>query len=120
MGGLLVRGLGARRQRFVAARQNAVGTVADGENVVVARCLELIVYDEAIDAVRFEGVEPLEELRSLDAGRPHDEFGGKERSIGKPNAMGGGLSDSDSATNIDPEVAQQLFGRVRKMLRQGR
>src|SRR4029453_13612235 len=101
MRGLLMRRLGARRQGLVATWQNAVGAVADSEDVAVTRGLKHRVDDEAVDAIGFETAKLLEEFRRLDAGRPNHELGGKKRSVGEFNAIGGSFGDAHATADID-------------------
>src|SRR6266513_5647188 len=74
---LLMRDLCARgKNGAVAVRFGPRGgrTIADGENVGIARGLQRLPDDELMRAIDFEPIEAREYRWRLDAGRPNDEI----------------------------------------------
>jgi hypothetical protein len=76
--------------------------------------------DQLVDAIDLEPIEGAEELRPLDAGRPHHELRGDELADRQADAVGPHLTHLRARTDFDAEIGEQAECRLGDTLRQGR
>src|SRR5208337_1083410 len=114
----LVRGLRPRRHRSGCAWTRAGGAVPNRKNVGISGCLQGRLDDELIDAIRLEPVEPLQDLRRFDAGRPYDQLGGDEGAVGEFESLGGDFLDPGTGQNFDAHLVEQAVRRLSGAFRQ--
>src|SRR5262245_60381099 len=96
----------------------AGGAITDGKDVRVARGLQRREYHKLVVAVRFEPVERGQYIRGRLAGRPHNQCGRKESSVGEPRATRGNLLDARRRMHLDAEILQDFQGLVGESFRQ--
>src|SRR5690242_14990096 len=104
MRGLLMSRLSTRRHRRRVSFVRTCCAVADGENVGISARLQCRRDDQLVDSIDLEPIEVAEELRPLDAGRPHHELRGDELAARQADAVGPYLTHLRARTDFDAEI----------------
>jgi hypothetical protein len=89
-------------------------------NILVALRLQGLMYDQAVDAIRFQTVEVLEEVGRLDPSRPHYQLGWEKHLVAEFYTVRRHLGNSRIAAYLDTQIAKQACRVARQMLWQSR
>ncbi len=114
-----MRGLRARwNQRALAPSlgPRTRGTVAEGEDVGIARGLQRRRHDELIAAARFQSVELGKPLRRLDARRPHDKVRGVRRAARGLHGFGVDVRHTFADAHLYVQLLEEPGRRLGEML----
>jgi hypothetical protein len=120
VGRLLVRRLGTRRNRPFLAVRHQMGTIAHGEDVVVAGCLQGWADDELARRAHLQAIKALQYIGTAYAGRPDHELRRNEIATCEKNPVGAYLGHVSAGSDFDAELSKQARSRFRQTLRQRR
>ena len=113
--------LGARRRiAFAAIVQRTGGAIAQREDVVVQGRLQRLAHQQLVDAVAFQPVQAVEELRRLHPGGPYLEARRDHLAGGQGHAVGVGMLHRRAGQHGHAELFQGLVHRHADALRQRR
>src|SRR5207249_11794880 len=117
---LLMRDLcGRGKYRAIAVRFGPRGrrTIADGENVGIARGLQRLSDDELMRTIDFKPIEVREYRRRLDAGSPYDEIRVKHGAGRGVDTLRIDFGDAFAGEHRHGERAEKPGGGLRDLLR---